>query len=67
MPEEKTVKKVFQNIPEGESSAGKPGKGWLNGVENDLKKEGISGWRNIGRDGEAWKLIRKGIKVLHGR
>ena len=38
MPEERTVKKVFENIPEGETSVGKPRKRWSDDVENDLKK-----------------------------
>jgi hypothetical protein len=66
MPEERTVKKVSENIPEGETSVGKPRKRWLDNVENYLKKEVIRGWRKIVRDGDAWKLILKGIKVLHG-
>ena len=36
-PEERTVKKVFENIPEG--------KGWLDDVESDLKKMGVIGWK----------------------
>jgi hypothetical protein len=66
IPEERIVKKVFENIPEGEKSVGKPGKRWLDDVKNDLKKKGIRGWRKIVRGGDAWKLILKGIKVLHG-
>ena len=65
-PEERTVKKVFENILEGKTSLGKPRKRWLDDVENDLKKEVIRGWRKIVRDGDAWKLNLKGIKVLHG-
>jgi hypothetical protein len=45
MPEERTVKKVFKNIPEGKMSVGKPRKRWLDDVENDLKKMGVRGWR----------------------
>ena len=66
MPEERTVKKVFENISERETSVGKPRKRWLDDAENDLKKEVIRGWRKIVRGGDAWKLILKGIKVLHG-
>jgi RNA-splicing ligase RtcB len=57
MPEERTVKKVFKNIPEGKGSVGKPRKRWLDDVENDLKKMDVRGWRKIDRDRDAWKFI----------
>jgi hypothetical protein len=38
----------------------------LDDVENDMKKMGVRGWRKIARDGDAWKLILKEVKVLHG-
>jgi hypothetical protein len=41
MPEERTVKKVFQNMPQGKTSVGKPRKRWLDDVENDLEKKGV--------------------------
>jgi hypothetical protein len=47
MPEGRTVKKTFQNIPEGERSFGKPRKRRLYDAENDLKKTGVRGWREI--------------------
>jgi hypothetical protein len=39
MSGERTVK-VFENIPEGKRSVGKPRKRWLEEVENDFKKNG---------------------------
>jgi hypothetical protein len=41
MPEERTVRKVFKNNPEGKRSVGKPRKRWLDDVEYDLKKMGV--------------------------
>jgi hypothetical protein len=38
----------------------------LGDVENDLNKMGVRGWRKIARDRDAWKLILKEAKVLHG-
>jgi hypothetical protein len=46
------VKKLFENIPEGEKPVGKPRKRWLDDVENDPKKKGIRGWRKIVRHGD---------------
>ena len=43
MPEERNVKKVFKNFPEGKRSVGKSRKRWLDDVENDLKKMGVRG------------------------
>jgi hypothetical protein len=65
MPEERTVKKVFKNIPEVKWSVGKPRKRWLDYVETDLKKMCFSGWRKIARDRDAWKFVLKEAKVLH--
>jgi hypothetical protein len=67
MPEEITVKKVFNNIPEGNSSVGKPRKGWLDDVENYLKKMAVRGWRKKCSDRHAWKLILKVARVLDDR
>jgi hypothetical protein len=43
MPHERTVKKVFGNIPNGKISVGKPRKRWLDNAENYLKKMGEAG------------------------
>jgi hypothetical protein len=64
--EERTVKKVFKNIPEKKSSVVKPRKGWFDDVENDLNRTGVRGWRKIAWDRDAWKLILKETRVLHG-
>jgi hypothetical protein len=66
MPEERTVKKVFKNIPEGRRSVGKSRKRWLDDVENNLNKMGVRGWRKILGYRDAWKLLLKKARVLHG-
>ena len=65
MSEERTVKKVFKNIPEGKRSVGKPRMRWLDDVKNDLKKMCVSGRRNIARNTDAWKIFQE-CKVLQG-
>jgi hypothetical protein len=62
----KNCEKVLKNIPEGKRSVGKPRKRRLADVENDLKKMGVTCWRKIARDSDAWKLILKEAGVLHG-
>ena len=54
MPEERIVKKVLKNIPEGKMSIWKPSKRWLDSVKYDLKKMGV----------RAWKLTLKEARVL---
>jgi hypothetical protein len=44
IPEERSVKILFKNIPEGKQLFGKPGNRWLGDVENDLKEARVSGW-----------------------
>jgi len=56
---------VFSNISKGERSVGKPRNGWLDNIENGLKKISVRGWRKILRVGDAWELILKEAKVLH--
>jgi hypothetical protein len=43
MPEDRTVREVFKNIPEGKRSIGKPRKRLLDNVENYLKKMDVIG------------------------
>jgi hypothetical protein len=62
----KTLKSVFNNIPKGERSVGKPRKEWLDDIKNGLKKISVRGWKKIVRDGDAWELILKEAKILHG-
>jgi hypothetical protein len=66
MSKERNANKVFKNNREGKRSVGKPRKRWSGDVENDLKKMGVRGWRKIARDRDAWKLILKEVRVLHG-
>ena len=63
---ERSVKKLFKNIPEEKRSIGKPRKRWLGDNENDLKKMGVKGWRKAARDNDTWKLILKEAKVSRG-
>lgn len=46
MPKERTVKKVFKNIPDGRRFVVKPRKRWLDDVKNYLKKMHVRSWKN---------------------
>jgi hypothetical protein len=43
MPKERSVKKLITNILKEKRSIGKPRKRWLDDIENDLKKMGVTG------------------------
>ena len=55
---------MFKNIAEGQMSVGKPRQRWLGDFENYLKKMGVRGWREVGKDRGAWKLISKVAQVF---
>jgi hypothetical protein len=38
----------------------------MDDAENDLQKMDVGDWRKIARKRDAWKLILKEAKVLHG-
>ena len=38
----------------------------LDDVENDMKKMVVTGWRKMDKDTDAWKLLLKKDRVLHG-
>jgi hypothetical protein len=49
MSEEKAMKQVFKNSPEGRISVGKPRKKWLYDIKIDLKKTSVRNWRKIAK------------------
>jgi hypothetical protein len=65
VPEERTVKRVFKNIPDRKCSVGNPRKRWLVDVDNNLKKMSVRGCRKIARDRDAWKFVLKGARIMH--
>jgi hypothetical protein len=66
MSEERNVK-VFESTPGGKGFLEKPRKRWIDGVENYLKKMGFRGWRKTTKNRDAWNLIQKEARVLHGQ
>lgn len=66
MPEERGVKKVYRQKPEGRRLPGRPRKRWLDCVEEDLKELGVRGWRRKGLDREEWRSVVQEAKVLNG-
>ena len=66
MPEERGVKKVYRQKPEGRRLPGRPRKRWLDCVEEDLKELGVRGWRRKALDREEWRSVVREAKVLNG-
>lgn len=49
MREDRTAQEVFENIPEGKGTGGKPRTRWLDDVKNYMKKVGVRSWRKQGQ------------------
>jgi hypothetical protein len=45
---------------------GRPRMRWLDGVESDLKKMGVKGWKEKMRDKKQWRLVVEKAKAHPG-
>ena len=45
MSEERVVKRLYQNTPEGRRSVGRPRLRWMEDVREDLRRMGVTNWR----------------------
>jgi hypothetical protein len=45
LAETRSVKKIFERKSEGRRGRGRPRFGWINDVEDDLRKLGVKLWR----------------------
>jgi len=45
MSEERVVKRLYQNTPEGSRSVGRPRLRWMDDMREDLKRMGVTNWR----------------------
>ena len=45
MSEERVVKRLYQNTPEGSRSVGRPRLRWMEDVREDLRRMGVTNWR----------------------
>jgi len=43
--EERVVKRLYQNMPEGSRSVGRPRLRWMDDVREDLRRIGVTNWR----------------------
>ena len=45
MSEEREVKRLYRNTPEGSRSVGRPRLRWMDDVREDLRRMGVTDWR----------------------
>ena len=66
MSEERVVKRLCQNTPEGSRSVGRPRLRWTDDVREDLRRMGVTNWRIRAHRRDDWKMVVKVAKVLQG-
>ena len=66
MSEERVVKRLYQNTPEGSRSVGRPSLRWMDDVREDLRMMGVTNWRIRSHRRDDWKTVVKEAKVLKG-
>jgi len=64
MSEERAVKRLYQNAPEGSGSVGRPRLRWMDDVREDLRRMGVTDWRIRAHRTDDWKMVVKEAKVL---
>jgi len=64
--EERVVKTLYQNIPEGSRSVGRPRLRWMDTVREDLRRMGVTNWRICAHRRDDWKMVVKEAEVLQG-
>jgi hypothetical protein len=66
MPENRAVRQVFRNHPQGRRLPGRPRKRWLEDVEEDLLELKVRGWRRCALDRAEWRKVVDQARALHG-
>jgi len=66
MSEERVVKRLYQNSPEGSRSVGKPSLRWMDDMREDLRRMSVTNWRIRAHRRDNWKIVVKEAKVLKG-
>jgi hypothetical protein len=54
MEENRMVKRAFEGNPSGRSKTGRPSKGWLDDIKEDLRLMKVRRWRKKATKREVW-------------
>jgi hypothetical protein len=66
MSDDRSIKKHYNNKPEGLRLVERMMKHWLDEVEWNLKQMGVRGWRRRAQNKDEWQSILKEAKVING-
>jgi len=59
-------KRVLEWKTTGRRNTGRPGKRWIEDVEEDIQRMGIRGWRKLCKERTEWKRITEMAKPHSG-
>ena len=57
MNDDRALATLFRNNPEGRRGVGRPRTRWIDGIENDLRANGIRNWQDAAQDRRNWNGI----------
>jgi hypothetical protein len=63
---ERILKKIFNNKPEGTRTVGRPKLRWEDGVVQDTRILGVSSWKKVAFDRDEWAKLLKKARVHQG-
>jgi hypothetical protein len=66
MDEKRTPKRILEWKPIGRRLRGRPGKRWIEDIEEGIQIMGIRGWRKLCKEREEWKRISEKAKTHSG-
>ena len=66
MDEKRTPKRILEWKPIGRRLRGRPGKRWIEDIEDDIQIVGIRVWRKLCKEREEWRRITEKAKTQNG-
>ena len=66
MEEKRIPKRLLERKPIGRRKTGRPRKGWIEDIEEDIQMMGIRGWRKLCKERAEWKKITEKAKTQSG-